>query len=385
MRLSDRRRIRGLVTGRNRSFRMEGGTPEEAFSHRPNCTLAEPSRRPADQPRMGVPRGPDFGTREGKQLNPSCPTLPQCSVPHPCAFFLAQGWESTILLRAISEFAAATMLRAPSLRLFPGARVGEHDTPASDQRVRRGQPHAPCPHQLAPFSWRKGGRARYSCERSASSPRPQCSVPHPCAFFLAQGWESTILLRAISEFAAATMLRAPSLRLFPGARVGEHDTPASDQRVRRGHNARVPHPCAFFLAQGWESTILLRAISEFAAATMLRAPSLRLFPGARVGEHDTPASDQRVRRGHNAPCPILAPFSWRKGGRARYSCERLASSPRPQCSVPHPCAFFLAQGWESTILLRAISELAAATMLRAPSLRLFPGARVGEHDTPASD
>jgi hypothetical protein len=80
----------------------------------------------------------------------------------------------------------------------------------------------------------------------------------------------------------------------------------------------------------------------------------------------------------SAPCPILSPFFWLQGGRARPhlhrapSC-RLSSGDRVGehtriCTVPHPVAFLLATGWEST-----------PASAPCPSCRLFSGDRMGEH------
>src|SRR6202022_2707662 len=59
----------------------------------------------------------------------------------------------------------------------------------------------------------------------------------------------------------------------------------------------VPHPCAFFLAQGWETT---------------KANSPPIHKGA-------PGLDFETWEGaaftNDLPCPILAPFFWRKGGK----------------------------------------------------------------------
>jgi hypothetical protein len=130
------------------------------------------------------------------------------------------------------------------------------------------------------------------------------------------------------------MLRAPSFRLFSGERVGalspQYPTcklpttmgaPGLDFQTWDSTNAHllllsihkcsVPHPFAFFLAKGWEPSVL-----NIPPVNSPRpwVPQVWIFrPGiARMHiSYSYPST--------NAPCPILSPFFWRKGGIARPS------------------------------------------------------------------
>ena len=95
-------------------------------------------------------------------------------------------------------------LRAPSFRLFSGERVGHHQTS------------------------RTKSHGRFS--RSLTPNICTISVPHPFAFFLAKGWETT---QSQGAKAHGRFSRSLTTRIC---------------------TISVPHPFAFFLAKGWETT-----------------------------------------------------------------------------------------------------------------------------------
>ncbi len=49
----------------------------------------------APQPALSLPKGLDFETWETTNFGPPVSTPHKRSVPHPCAFFLAHGWETS--------------------------------------------------------------------------------------------------------------------------------------------------------------------------------------------------------------------------------------------------------------------------------------------------
>jgi hypothetical protein len=67
------------------------------------------------------------------------------------------------------------MFRAPSFRLFSGERVGILDSQPACSSAEHLDPHGAL-------------RLKSTCPNA-----PKCSVPHPFAFFLAKGWESSTL------------------------------------------------------------------------------------------------------------------------------------------------------------------------------------------------
>jgi len=109
----------------------------------------------------------------------------------------------------------------------------------------------------------------------------------------------------------------------------------------------VPHPFAFFLTKGWETSKAPRTnpcgqrhsywLRVFGRVILyqFRAPSFRLYSGERVGSHKSRRTNSCGKRHSyrlrglwprhsvSIPCPILSPFFRRKGGKPQKPQERI--------------------------------------------------------------
>ena len=178
-------------------------------------------------------------------------------VPHPFAFFLANGWDTTTLNRPVHQEQPDSPQRvtprdepapdhpqkprAPSIRLFSGEWVGYDDT----------QPARSSGSSLT----------RQRCELRPEMNQRRIThkspVPHPFAFFLANGWDTTTLNRPVHQ----EQLDSPR-------RVTPRDEPAPDHPQK----PRAPS-IRLFLANGWDTTTLNRPVHQERSLAAQLAPS----------------------------------------------------------------------------------------------------------------
>ena len=145
-----------------------------AFGTWETTKLNRPFRIPQT---LGAP-GPDFGTWETTKLNRPFRIPRTLGAPGPDS----GTWETTKLNR---PFRIPQTLGAPSFRLFSGERVGNHKT-LSPEPVLNHPPQSRVPQvpTLGP------GKPQNPIVHSESRKH---WVPHPFAFFLSHGWETTKL------------------------------------------------------------------------------------------------------------------------------------------------------------------------------------------------
>ena len=117
----------------------------------------------------------------------------------------------------------------------------------------------------------------------------------------------------------------------------------------------VPHPCDFFLSQGWETTNLNPAL--FIGSTLTRDASYI-------------SNERRAGSATKAPCPVLAPFFWRKGGKAQIS-TRSVHRERSAAESKNLLLASRSQGWETSTLFKGRINRIDKARYRFFSFRLW--------------
>jgi copper chaperone CopZ len=119
-------------------------------------------------------------------------------------------------------------------------------------------------------------------------------VPHPCAFFLAQGWDTT---KANHPCSFPTNLVAPGLDFETWV------TAKANPSHFVHHKSPVPHPCAFFLAQGWDTSKLTnprqKELSRFPHAF---APFAKSYHQIQTGDQKMAEFTLRIEGMHCGSC-----------------------------------------------------------------------------------